>query len=378
MNMLALYIHVPFCVRKCRYCSFYSTPYTFNDADSFLSGLKYEAASYRNDFKHKRFFSIYIGGGTPSVLSPGQFRLLVRTIREHFTIDAGVEFTVEANPNTITYEKLSLMRSQGVNRLSLGVQSFSDEVLQRLGRLHIAAQAADAFRAARSAGFENISVDLIYGIPGQTAANWEETLNAAIALKPEHISAYSLSLDAGSQFMREAEAGKFALPDEEISAAMYEHAVITLNSSGYGHYEISNFSRPGYECCHNMNYWERGDCAGLGPGAWSFISGRRYANIADTTEYVKRLVSGGTIIDEEEIADAASSARETLLLSLRTRKGLDLSRFEQDFGPEFLKRLETNIPPLTNAGLLCLKEGFLTLTDRGILLSNAVLTRLSV
>ena len=298
--MLSLYIHVPFCVRKCRYCGFYSTEYSSGKADAFISGLKHEVALYRNDFRNQAFSSIYIGGGTPTVLSSEQFGLLVRIIREHFTIDDDVEFTVEANPNTITHEKLSLMRSQGVNRLSLGVQSFSDEVLQILGRLHTAEQAADAFRVARSVGFENIGIDLIYGIPGQTVADWDETLNAAIALKPEHVSAYNLSLDEGSQFMRESEAGEFALPDEEICAAMYERAVIKLNNAGYGRYEISNFSLSGYECRHNMNYWERGEYLGLGPGAWSFISGRRYANIADTTEYVQRLSSGRTIIDDQE------------------------------------------------------------------------------
>ena len=376
--MLSLYIHVPFCVRKCRYCGFYSTAYSSGNADAFISGLKHEATSYRNDFRHKLFSSIYIGGGTPTVLSSEQFGLLVGIIREHFACDEGVEFTIEANPNTVTHEKLSHMRSLGANRLSLGVQSFSDEVLQILGRLHTAEQAADAFRVARSAGFENIGVDLIYGIPGQTADHWEEALDAAIALKPEHVSAYSLSLDAGSQFMREAEAGEFALPDEEICAAMYERAVIKLTNAGYGRYEISNFSLPGYECRHNMNYWERGEYLGLGPGAWSFISGRRYANIADTTEYVQRLSSGRTIIDDQEIVGSRSSARETVLLSLRTTKGLDLSRFEQEFGPDRLGRLERNAVPLRDAGLLRVKEGRLTLTDRGILLLDEALARLSV
>jgi len=376
--MLSLYIHVPFCVRKCRYCGFYSTAYSSGSADAFLSGLKSEAASYHNDFRHKLFSSIYIGGGTPTVLSPEQFKLLVGIIREHFAIADGVEFTIEANPNTITHEKLSLMRSQGVNRLSLGVQSFSDEVLQILGRLHTAEQAADAFRAARSAGFKNIGVDLIYGIPGQTADHWKETLDAAIALKPEHVSAYNLSLDAGSQFMRESEAGEFALPDEEICAAMYERAVIQLTNAGYGRYEISNFSLPGYECRHNMNYWERGEYLGFGPGAWSFISGRRYANIADTTEYAQRLSSGRTIIDDQETVGSRSSARETVLLSLRTTKGLDLSRFEQEFGHELLCRLERNAAPLRQAGLLRMLEGRMTLTDRGILLLDEALARLSV
>jgi oxygen-independent coproporphyrinogen-3 oxidase len=376
--MLSLYIHVPFCVRKCRYCGFYSTRYSSGNADAFISGLKHEAELYKNDFRNRAFSSIYIGGGTPTVLSSEQFGLLVGTIREHFTIDDGAEFTVEANPNTITHEKLSSMRLQGANRLSLGVQSFSDEVLQILGRLHTAEQAADAFRVARSVGFENISIDLIYGIPGQTADHWEDTLDAAIKLKPEHVSAYSLSLDAGSQFMREAEAGEFALPDEEICAAMYERAVIKLTNAGYVRYEISNFSLPGYECRHNMNYWERGEYLGLGPGAWSFISGKRYANIADTTEYVQRLSSGRTIIEDQEIVGSRSSARETVLLGLRTMKGLDLSRFEQEFGHDLLCRLERNAVPLREAGLLRMLEGRLTLTDRGILLLDEALARLSV
>lgn len=376
--MLSLYIHVPFCVRKCRYCGFYSTAYSSGNADAFISGLKYEVARYWNDFRHRFFSSIYIGGGTPSVLSSEQFGLLVGIIREYFTIDDGVEFTVEANPNTITHEKLSLMREQGVNRLSLGIQSFSDEVLQILGRLHTAEQAADAFRFARSAGFGNIGVDLIYGIPGQTAAHWEETLDSTIALKPEHVSAYGLSLDEGSQFTREAKAGEFALPDEELCAAMYKRAVIKLNNTGYGRYEISNFSLPGYECRHNMHYWERGEYLGLGPGAWSFIAGRRYANMADTAEYVQRLSSGLSPIDAQETVGPCSSARETVLLRLRTTKGLDLFGFEQEFGTGLLRLLTRNAVPLRDAGLLRVKEGRMTLTNRGILLSDEALARLSI
>jgi len=376
--MLSLYIHVPFCVRKCRYCGFYSTEYSSGNADAFISGLKNEMAIYWNDFRHRSFSSIYIGGGTPTVLAPEQLGLLAELIREYFKIVDGVEFTVEANPNTITHENLLLMQAQGVNRFSLGIQSFSDEVLQILGRLHTAEQAADAFRFARSAGFRNIGMDLIYGIPGQTPAHWKETLVSTIALQPEHVSVYSLSLDEGSQFMRDAEAGEFALPDEEICAAMYELAVIRLNDAGYGRYEISNFSLPGYECRHNMNYWERGEYLGLGPGAWSFISGKRYANVADTTEYAQRLSSGQSPIGSQETVGPSSSARETVLLSLRTTKGLDLAGFEQEFGDGLLRRLKRNAVPLRDAGLLRMEEGRLTLTERGILLSNEALARLSV
>ena len=376
--MLSLYIHVPFCVRKCRYCGFYSTAYSSCNADAFICGLQREVAGYRNDFRHRIFSSIYIGGGTPTLLSPEQFSLLAGHIRENFRIDDSAEFTVEANPDSITSEKLSIMRAQGVNRLSLGIQSFSDEVLHILGRPHTAEQAADAFRLARVAGFENIGVDLIYGIPGQTETYWEDTLDSTIALKPEHVSAYSLSLDEGSQFAREAAAGEFALPDEDICAAMYERAVIKLKQSGYGRYEISNFSLPGRECGHNMRYWERGEYLGLGPAGWSFIAGRRYANVADTAEYVQRLSSGRSAVDVQEAVGPSSSARETVLLRLRTTKGLDLSGFEQEFGADLLHRLTRNAVPLRDAGLVNMKEGRLTLSERGILLSDEALARLSV
>ena len=304
--------------------------------------------------------------------------LLIRAIREYFPIDDDVEFTVEANPNTVTSEKLSLLLSQGVNRLSLGVQSFSDEILQTLGRLHSGEQAADAFKLARIAGFRNIGVDLIYGIPGQTATHWEETLGAVIALKPEHVSAYSLSLDDGSLFKREAEAGGFTMPDDEVIAAMYESAVEMLNNACYGQYEISNFSLPGYECRHNMNYWDRGEYLGLGPGAWSFISGTRSANISDTVEYSHRLSDGRSVIDAQETIGPVPSARETILLGLRTMKGLDLVRFKLEFGADLLGLLERNAVPLMDAGLLSLADGRLRLTDSGILLSNEALARLSV
>jgi oxygen-independent coproporphyrinogen-3 oxidase len=352
--------------------------YSPDRADEFISGLKNEATMYREDFIHRPFGSIYIGGGTPTVLSPLQLVLLIRVIREYFPIDDNVEFTVEANPNTVTSEKLSLLLAQGVNRLSLGIQSFSDEILQTLGRLHTGEQAADAFRLARIAGFRNIGVDLIYGIPGQTATHWEETLGTAIALKPEHVSAYSLSLDDGSQFKREAEAGGFTMPDDEVIAAMYESAVETLNNARYGQYEISNFSLPGYECRHNMNYWDRGEYLGLGPGAWSFISGTRSANISDTVEYSQRLSDGRSAIDAQETIGPVPSARETILLGLRTMKGLDLVRFKMEFGADLLDRLERNALPLRDAGLLNLAEGRLRLTDSGILLSNEALARLSV
>jgi oxygen-independent coproporphyrinogen-3 oxidase len=376
--MLSLYIHIPYCVRKCPYCGFYSTSYSPQDADNFLFGLQREAARCQTSIDIGRINSIYIGGGTPTVLSLGQLGRLMGIIKEQFSFDDYAEFTIEANPNTVTKSMLAFLLEQGVNRLSLGIQSFSGKMLSILGRLHTVEQAVDTFRLARSAGFKNIGIDLIFGIPGQTMEQWQETVDAAAALKPDHISAYSLSLDEGSQFMQLAKAGRFALPEDELAAEMYELVVRKLCNAGYLRYEISNFSLPGFECRHNQNYWERGEYLGLGPGACSFLAGKRYDNIADTAEYVRRLSLGLTAIEAEETVGAASAARETLLLGLRTVRGVDLCRFKREYGAGLLKHLEENIGTLEAAGLLLVTEGRLRLIGRGFTLSDEVLTRLCV
>jgi oxygen-independent coproporphyrinogen-3 oxidase len=376
--MLSIYIHIPYCVGKCLYCGFYSTPYLAQDADEFLSGLNVEAEYRQINLANRHIESIYIGGGTPTVLSLAQLAQLINIIKLYFPFDDHAEFTVEANPNTVTKNGLTFLLEQGVNRLSLGIQSFSAQALAGLGRLHTVEQATDAFRHARSAGFKNIGIDLIYGIPGQTKPQWQETVDAALALKPEHISAYSLSLDEGSQFMRLAKMKQFALPEDELTAEMYERAVSTLSRAGYQRYEVSNFSLPGFECRHNQNYWDRGEYLGLGPGASSFLAGKRYDNIADSVEYARRLSRGLSAIENEETVGGDSAAREVILLGLRTARGVDLVRFQREHGTEFLKRLETNVGCLEAAGLLLVTEGHLKLTDRGFLLSDAALTRLCV
>jgi oxygen-independent coproporphyrinogen-3 oxidase len=374
--MLSLYIHIPYCVGKCRYCGFYSTRYQPEQADAFIIALRREAAARQAELSNRVFHSIYIGGGTPTVLAGGQAGQIMEIVRQHFHIARDAEFTIEANPNTLTKQGLDTWREGGVNRLSLGVQSFSDEVLRVLGRLHTAVQAEDAFRLARGAGFQNIGIDLIYGIPGQTMPQWEETLVRAVNLRPEHLSAYGLSLDEGSQFSDEAALGTFALPDDDIVADMYNLAVTTLGNAGYGRYEISNFALPGFACRHNMNYWERGEYLGLGPGAWSFLSGMRSRTAADTAEYTRRLISGEPAVIEAESPGPVQASQETILLSFRTMKGMDLCRYQQDFGSRVFAQLEGAMAPLIAAGLIRIQDGRARLTDRGIMLSNEALSRL--
>jgi oxygen-independent coproporphyrinogen-3 oxidase len=375
--MLSLYIHIPYCVRKCLYCGFYSTPYSPRKADDFIAALKIEAEQSRENIINGCMGSIYIGGGTPTVLSHEQLGQVIAAMRRYFSFDDDAEFTVEANPNTLSSGYLSFLLEQGVNRLSLGIQSFSDKALSVLGRLHNAREATDAFKRARISGFKNIGIDLIFGIPGQNATEWQKTIDAAIALRPEHISAYNLSLDEGSQFMRLAQTGEIVLPEDEIVAEMYEHAVQSLSRAGYCRYEISNFALSGFACMHNLNYWERGEYLGLGPGASSFLAGTRHDNIADCDEYARRLCNGLPARQFEEIVRADLAATEMLMLGLRTVQGVDLLRFRREYGTDLLNHLREMIGSLDAAGLILMTDERLRLTDRGFLLSDEALKRLS-
>lgn len=374
--MLSLYIHIPFCVKKCRYCGFYSTPYSPGNADIFLSGLRSETEQHRAAFPGRVFSTIYIGGGTPTSLSPGQIKTLFDILSPAFRWSPDAEVTVEANPNTVSGPLFSLLLERGVTRLSIGVQSFSDDMLRALGRAHDAQEAVDSVQAARLAGFRNIGIDLIYGMPGQSAALWKETVERAIGLAPEHVSAYCLSLDEGSTFQRMAAEGSLRMPDEDEVAGMYEFAVKRLGGAGYLQYELSNFALPGFECRHNSNYWDRGEYLGLGPGAWSFLDGRRRCTIADLPEYVRRLSAGLPIFDQEDLPGAEGAAQERLFLGLRTMRGVDLRRFRQDFGSTAYERLVRNLAVPRTAGLVRISNGRLRLTGPGRVLADEAVRKL--
>jgi oxygen-independent coproporphyrinogen-3 oxidase len=376
--MLGLYIHVPFCVQKCFYCGFFSTQYNNAIADNYLSAISLEIGMNSRYLGQQTVGSIYIGGGTPTTLSQDQFSWLFNIINEHIQLTADAEITVEANPNTVTANSLLLLKRLGVTRISVGVQSFSDKVLVLLGRVHSAGQAVAAVNAARDVGFGNIAIDLIFGVPGQTEEEWRNTLETTISLNPQHISAYSLSLDEGSRWHRDAKDGRGVPPDDDLSATMYGTAIEFLRSCGYHQYEISNFCWPGYECRHNVNYWDRGEYLGLGPGAWSFIGNKRWANIADVGQYVSRLRSGITVQDQDsvEIVNRRQAAIEKLFLGLRKTSGIDLAAYGSLFGEGALDALMNQIVALERDGLVDIQKGTLVLTERGMLLSNEVLSRI--
>jgi oxygen-independent coproporphyrinogen III oxidase len=371
--MLTAYIHIPFCVNKCPYCGFYSTCYDATLADRFLSALDIEMRSRSGVLQDRPLSSVYIGGGTPTTLSPSQFSRLFDLITEHLPLTADAEITVESNPGTISEGTLDLLKDRGVTRFSIGVQSFSDQVLASLGRVHSAGSAIAALHAARKAGFRNIGIDLIYGVPGQSEALWRRTIETALSLEPDHISAYSLSLDEGSLLNREALAGRFMLPDDEVVERMYVAAIRSLGDAGFRHYEISNFCVPGRECRHNSNYWERGEYLGLGPGAWSFIGDRRSMTIANVNEYITRMTGGIPTVATGEVLDRDQAAAETLLLGLRRTAGIDLDHYDRMFGPDATDDLRKKIRKLDAAGLFQIENTRLSLTTRGLLLSNEAL-----
>ena len=374
--MLSVYIHIPFCVNKCPYCGFYSTQYDSLLADRFLAALDIEMKSRFSDLPGRQVGSIYIGGGTPSTLSLAQFSRLFDLVNEHVAAAADAEVTVEANPNTAAAGILALLKARGVTRLSIGVQSFADAVLISLGRAHSAGDALAAVRAARSAGFGTIGIDLMYGIPGQTEQQWHSTLESALSLELEHLSVYSLSLDEGSRLTQEARAGRVILPDDDNVARMYQTAARRLAEAGYRHYEISNFCIPGRECRHNSNYWDRGEYVGFGPGAWSFIGNRRSSTIANVSEYIARMTNGINAAETTEVLDRCQAASETLLLGLRRATGIDLDHFGQQFGSAALDDLRKKILRLDGSGLYRIDHSRLSLTMRGFLLSNGALAAL--
>lgn len=376
--MLSLYIHIPFCIRKCPYCGFYSVPYADAAAGLYIDALCKEVSLYAQSFLNRPFGSIYIGGGTPTVLSPAQLRRILADVRNSFAISQDAEVTVEANPCTVTAEALESLLEAGVNRLSIGVQSFSDRVLRFLGRPHSALDAEDAVVSAAKAGFGNIGADLIYGIPGQGENEWKDSLERCIDLGPAHVSAYCLSLDEGTYFSRLAAEGRFRLPDDECVSAQYEYAVHLLTSAGYRRYEVSNFSLPGFECRHNLNYWRRGEYLGLGASAWSFIDGQRWMNISDIDSYLRRILAGVKPVGFSERISDAQAAREYLMLWLRTSEGLDMDMFRRRHGDDAFKHIIDTIPSLVEQGIVSLGQGRLRLTDLGMLLADSVMERLFV
>jgi len=367
----AIYVHVPFCRRKCLYCDFASQPYRCGDEKTYLDAVLTEI-SLRAGEATGPAKTVYVGGGTPSVVDPNVLARILDAIRDVFGLAPGAEITAEANPESARPEVLSAWREAGVNRLSLGVQAWQERLLRALGRVHDRDAVLRAYEAARAAGFDNVSVDLMFGLPGQAMADWAETLAAVVDLAPEHISAYALQVEEGTPLERLVASGRVMVPDEDTQASMYDYLRGVLAAAGYEHYEISNFARPGYRCRHNLVYWRNGDYVGLGPAAWSHRGRRRWGNTPDLATYAARLRAGVLPVAEEETVDDREAMGETMMLGLRLVEGVDEQDFYIRFGVSARDVFGHQVAELVDRGLLEEADGRLRLTGRGLLLGNVV------
>lgn len=325
-----IYIHIPFCKQACHYCDFhFSTNQSHRSA--MCKAIADELALQANYLQGKQISTIYWGGGTPSLLTEAELRIILDSIHQHFTIDENLEQTLEANPDDLTKEKLHLLRSLGFNRLSIGIQSFDDEVLKFFNRAHSAAEASKCVELAREAGFNNISIDLIYAIPGQSADDWKKTIQTALALEPEHISAYSLTIEEKTVFGNWNKKGKLKPAEENDAAIHFTTLMDMLEQHGYEHYEISNFCKPGFYSRHNSSYWKQTHYLGVGPSAHSYNSVSRQANVSNNSQYQKS-IEAGTVPAEIEILTRENKINEYIFTTLRTSWGCHLSYLKENHG----------------------------------------------
>ena len=369
MKELELYIHIPFCVRKCKYCDFLSAPASQRERQAYVDSLCGKIRSYADSAKAYHVVSIFLGGGTPSILEGEQILQIFAAIREAFLVDDDAEITLEANPGTVTgggpasvtEEKLAAWRQAGINRLSIGLQSAEDRELKALGRIHTFAGFKETYQAAVAAGFSNMNVDLMSAIPFQTEESWERTLRTVAGLTPPpaHISAYSLIIEEGTPFYERYGSGEHAeeLPDEDAERRMYERTEEILSEYGYHRYEISNYALPGYECRHNLGYWDRREYLGIGDGAASFFAGKRWSGQEEPVTLTRK-----------------DAMEEFMFLGLRKMEGVSRRRFREEFQTEMEEIYGTVIEELCRQGLLETAGDRLRLTRKGIDVSNYVMS----
>lgn len=374
----SLYIHIPFCIKRCIYCDFVSGIYDPGKADNYIAALKKEISGIP---ALAPLYTIYIGGGTPTALSSNELSGLMNHVLNHFDFAKDYEATIEANPGTVDRGKLTALRASGINRLSIGVQSFNNEELAVLGRIHSCEEAVQAVALAKDAGFDNVGIDLIYGIPGQDMNSWEKSLEKAVDLNPRHISAYELTVEEGTvlaELLKPGKrSGKLTLSEEENIIEMYKYTIDYLISNGYVHYEISNFARPDFLCRHNINYWERGGYYGVGSGAHSFTGNRRYHNTADVDEYIKAVSENRDAVLGSELISKEKALSEAIFLGLRETAGINLKMVSKALEINILSKHLGVIYELQQTGLVDfdMKTSHLRLTDKGLLLSNEVFAR---
>lgn len=372
---LELYIHIPFCIRKCAYCDFLSGQRNAEEIENYVEALISEIKTYQAMSLNEIVRTVFLGGGTPSILSGSQMKRIFQALRETFDISETAEITVEANPGTVTYEKLTAYRNVGINRISFGLQSANDEELKRLGRIHTFEEFLESYKMARACGFQNINVDLISAIPKQTTEQFEQSLKKITELQPEHVSVYSLIIEEGTPFAKlygEGAPLEKDLPSEEEERLIYWKTKEFLEKEGYRRYEISNYAKEGLECRHNLGYWERKNYLGLGLGASSLMGNVRYHNTEDWKEYIANAKNLQQIQKDVETLTVEEQMEEFIFLGLRKMQGISEQKFQEAFQKSIWECYSENIRKVMEKGLLDKRDGNLYLTEKGIDISNYV------
>lgn len=372
LDGIGLYLHIPFCERRCRFCAFVTRDHQDDRAAAFVADLlkEIELAGDAGLVLGRRIETVYFGGGTPTTLSPQQLLAVLDACRRRFDVAPGAEITIEANPAGVDGPALRALRAGGVTRVSFGAQSFDDAELDAAGTPHRADDIASAVHSAREAGLPTVNLDLIYGFPGHTPARWLANLNAAIALAPDHLSFYGLTIEEGTPFQRDMARGRMILPDEDAMADLYEMGRARLDAAGYVQYEVSNFARPGHACRHNLGYWTDREWLGLGPGAHSYLDGDRFGNVESLREY-HRLVEGGLApIAERETGTPELRVREAVAFGLRTVGGVRLEALRRRYHLDPVARLREPLARLSREGWLVLDGQVLRPSARGLAMAD--------
>lgn len=374
---LGIYVHIPFCRQKCLYCDFPSFTTDSQLYSTYITALCREAIGRSGIFSHAVVDTVFIGGGTPTLLPQDLLNQILSCLRENYRLSDGVEITIEANPGTVDRNKLQILQAQGVNRISFGVQTFAERLLPQIGRIHSAAEAARAVELAQAAGFDNINVDLMYGLPEQTVQDLQESMDRAIGMGVRHLSVYGLKIEEGTPFASLHEQGRLALPEEDTEEAMYELAVHYLPARGFRRYEISNYAPAGWECRHNLKYWHYQPYLGLGLAAHSFFDGQRLANTVDLQLYIDFFSGTGGEKQEFPVAvveklDKETAMAEFVFLALRTSNGVHIPDFNTCFAADFFSQYNKVITALRRQKLIEVTEKNVHLTELGMKYGNVV------
>lgn len=374
MNPLGIYIHIPYCLHKCGYCDFNSHAINTQEMESYTQSVLQEMEHYSLRLgKTVPVTSLFLGGGTPTTLPVEHLQDILQRCRELFPMDPDCEITLEANPATIVPGTLDRLRTAGYNRISIGVQSFHADDLQTLDRIHSVEEVHRTVEQAREAGFDNLSLDLMFALPRQSSSRWQDNLQQALSKNPEHLSTYNLTIEHGTAFAKLYKKGQLQLLDEDQQLEQYKQSIQTLTDAGYRHYEISNFAKPGKECRHNITYWQNGETIGIGAGAASYLNGTRAKNYNLPARYIREVQSTGTAIETRETLEPRQAMGETLMVGLRMLKGISIRQFENRFQTSFQKVYGHIVETLLQQNLIRIDRDQLALSEKGLFLADTVI-----